>query len=278
LTADVHGLRLGIVEEGFGLPDLSESDVDDAVRQAAHHFERLGARVRNISIPWHRDALHVWNAIAVEGIPLIMASGNGMGSNWKGHYMTSLFESYARGRLTRGNDLSPVFKLNVLLGEYVRRNYHGHYYAKAQNLMRDVARGYDAALEECDILVMPTTPMKATPLPPPDCGLDEFIIRSEEALPNTAPFCASGHPSMNVPCGVSGGLPIGMMLTGRVGDDKTVLTASHAFETEVYAAPPVPAVEMRDTGKLRNRAGEWGRSVESKSTLPDAESSDQELS
>ncbi len=49
-------------------------------------------------------------------------------------------------------------------------------------------------------------------------------------LPNTAPFDVTGHPAMNVPCGLSQGLPVGMMLIGKSFGESTVLRASHAFE------------------------------------------------
>ena len=48
-------------------------------------------------------------------------------------------------------------------------------------------------------------------------------------IPNTCPFDVSGHPAISVPCGVSDGLPIGMMLVGRMGDDATVLRAADAY-------------------------------------------------
>src|SRR5437016_1580143 len=106
LTGEVRGLRIGVVQEGFAWGSLSEEDVDDAVRDAAHAFERLGCAVRNVSVPWHRDGMHVWNAIALEGATALMVAGNSMGTNWKGHYTTSLLDVYARGRLSRAQDLS----------------------------------------------------------------------------------------------------------------------------------------------------------------------------
>jgi amidase len=54
-------------------------------------------------------------------------------------------------------------------------------------------------------------------------------------LTNTAPFDVTGHPSMSVPLGKSAGLPVGMMLTGRAGEDDVVLRAGHAFEKIVSA-------------------------------------------
>ena len=50
LTGDARGLRVGIVNEGFGWPN-SESDVDAMVRQAAQRLSKAGATVSEVSIP-----------------------------------------------------------------------------------------------------------------------------------------------------------------------------------------------------------------------------------
>lgn len=60
--------------------------------------------------------------------------------------------------------------------------------------------------------------------------VEESIARAFEMIPNTTPFDVTGHPAINVPCGMSEGLPVGMMLIGRYGEDETVLRAAHAFE------------------------------------------------
>jgi amidase len=230
LTGDANGLRAGIVREGFGWPGLSEPDVDALVREAAGRFAKAGATVREVSIPLHRDGLHIWRPIAIEGTTVLMVRGNSMGTNWKGYYNTSLLDAFARGRHTRGSEFSESTKLTVLLGQFMQDYYHGRYYAKAQNLARTLKVAYDTALTEFDVLVMPTTPMKATPIPPQDASREEVIRRALEVLVNTCQFDATGHPSMNVPCGMSDGLPVGMMLVGRDWDDGTVLRAAHAFE------------------------------------------------
>lgn len=95
-------------------------------------------------------------------------------------------------------------------------------------------------LAEHDLLVMPTLPLKATPIPAPDAPLDEYVMRALEMIPNTAPFDVTGHPAMNVPCAMSDGLPVGMMLVGRHGDETTILRAADAFERKVFR-PPGPS-------------------------------------
>src|SRR5260370_29918572 len=93
LTNDTEGLRIGIVSEGFGWPGLSEQDVDELVEASARRFSELGAQVSTISIHQHRDGIHIWNGIAVEGATMLMVRGNSMGTSWKGHYSTSLLKS-----------------------------------------------------------------------------------------------------------------------------------------------------------------------------------------
>ena len=161
---------------------------------------------------------------------MLMVQGNGMGTNWKGHYSTSLLNAYARGRITMVDDFFDGLKLVTLLGHYLHERYHGRYYAKAQNLARTLTQAYDAALQTVDVLVMPTTPMKATLLPPDEAPREEKVARASEMNPNNCPFNVTGHPVMTVPCGLLGGLPVGMMLVGRRGEDAMVLRAAHAFE------------------------------------------------
>ena len=184
----------------------------------------------DVSVPLHRDGIHIWNAIAVEGATMLMVAGNSMGTNWKGHYTTSLLDFYGRSRRVRANDLSETVKLVILLGQYMQDNYQGRYYAKAQNLARVLRAAYDEAFTQADLLVMPTTPMKATPIPPPNASREEYVARALEMIANTCPFDVTGHPAITVPCGMSDGLPVGMMLIGRQWEDATVLRAAHAFE------------------------------------------------
>jgi amidase len=229
LTGNARGVRVGIVKEGFGWPN-SEPDVDAMVRQAAERLSRAGATVNEVSIPLHRDGVHIWNAIAVEGATMLMVAGNSMGTNWKGHYTTSLLDFYGRSRRVRANDLSETVKLVVLLGQYMQDNYQGRYYAKAQNLARTLRVAYDEALRSVDLLLMPTLPLKATLLPAPDVSREEYVARALEMISNTCPFDVTGHPAVTVPAGISAGLPVGMMLIGRHWEDGTVLRAADAFQ------------------------------------------------
>lgn len=228
LGQGVAGLRIGVVREGFGRPE-SEPDVDAKVRQAADRLRDLGARVEDVSVPMHLDGPAIWTPIALEGLTDTMMHGNGFGTGWEGLYVTSLLDHHANWR-SRADELSKTLKISMFVGEFMLRQYRGHFYAKAQNLSRKLRFAYDKALEAYDLLLMPTLPMKAQPIPEPDAPLSLYVQRAFEMVGNTAPFDASGHPAMSVPCGMSEGLPIGMMLVGKRYDESTVYRAAYAFE------------------------------------------------
>ena len=245
LTDGVTGLKIGLVKEGFSTPHhpKPEKDVDDAVRHAAYALEPLGATLREISIPMHLDGFHLWRAIACEGMMAFMMDGHGFGRNWKGYYPSKLIETFGRNLSERSEELSVTAKIRMLTGRYIDEAYHGRYYARAQNLARALAKAYDDALDRFDILVMPTTPIKATKIPAPDAPVEEQILRAGEMIPNTCPFNATGHPALNIPCALSEGLPVGLMMIGRMGEDATILRAANAFQRDVFAAPTPPFFE-----------------------------------
>jgi amidase len=229
LAQGVDGLRIGVVTEGFEHPN-SEPDVDAKVRSAAAVLGKLGATVREVSLPMHRLGPAIWTPIALEGATELMMKGNGFGTNWRGLFVTSLLDAHAAWR-QRADELSDTLKLSMFLGHYFVKHYRGHFYAKAQNLSRKLRAAYDAALATHDLLLMPTLPLKATPLPPTGAPRDVYIQRAFEMIANTAPFDATGHPAMSIPCGQSDDRPIGMMLIGKPWDESTIYRAAHAFET-----------------------------------------------
>ncbi len=228
LGRGVSGLRIGVLLEGFNRAD-SEPDVDHKVRQAADRLRAMGAIVEDVSVPMHMDGPAIWTAIAVEGLQAQMMNGNGMGFNWKGLYTTSLLDAHSAWR-ARADELSPSLKVSMMAGEYFIKNYRGHFYAKAQNLSRVLAKAYDDALSKYDLLLLPTVPMKATPLPPSNAPLKLIVQRALEMLGNTCPLDVTGHPAMSVPCGMSNGLPIGVQLVAKHWEESTIYRAAHAFE------------------------------------------------
>jgi amidase len=229
LGQKITGLRIGVLKQGFEAPN-AEADVLAMVRKGAAVFGRLGATVEDVSIPAHTTAMAIWSAIATEGATAQMMLGNGFGFNWKGLYVTSLLDAHAAWR-QRADELSDTLKITTLAGAYMIQKYRGHYYAKAQNLARKLTAAYNDALSRHDVLLMPTTPVKASKLPAANAGRDEVLLRAFEMLPNCAPFDVTGHPALTMPCGLSEGLPAGLMLVGRHFDETTLYKLASAWES-----------------------------------------------
>ncbi len=228
MKGGVKGLKIGIVTEGFDWPN-SMPALDAQVRKAAERFTKLGAKVAEVSIPMHRMGLAIWLPVAAEGATQQMMKDNGHGFNWKGLYVTSMIDWHA-GWKTRADELSDPLKLTMVLGEYFIKHYRGHFYAKAQNLTRQLTRAYDDAFKDFDLLLMPTLPIVATKLPEPGASIEEIVGRALEMIANTAPFDSTGHPAMSIPCGLVDGLPVGMMLVGRRYEEGTIYRGAYAFE------------------------------------------------
>ena len=228
MTQGTSGLRIGVVQEGFGRPS-GEKDVDEAVKEAAEKLKGRGAIVEDVSIPMHEQGAAIWTPICLEGLTDFMMHGNAFGTNYRGMYVTSLIDQFANWR-TRADELSPSLKICMLIGEYFLKHHRGRYYGKSQNISRQLRYAYDKVLQHYDLLLMPTIPMKATPLPPPNAPLPLYIQRAFEMIGNTAPFNCTGHPAMSIPCGLREGLPIGMMLVAKHYDESTIYRAACEFE------------------------------------------------
>ncbi|MBB6125289.1 amidase [Sphingobium subterraneum] len=228
IDAGVAGLRVGIVGEGFG-QSTSEADVDVCVRAAADEMRALGAVVEEVSIPMHTNNAIVWMPITAEGALRTVFEAHGFGSMPRGFYAVDFLEQTARW-----DDLVTEMPANVkavlLMAEHVNARYKGRYYAKAQNLQRKARAAYNAALEQYDILVMPTIPNKAPTLPPEDASIELVLDRAFGTHPNTAIFDATGHPALSMPVGFGDGLPIGLMMIGKHYDEPTLYRAARALE------------------------------------------------
>jgi amidase len=133
-----------------------------------------------------------------------------------------------------------MVKLQAIVGQWMHDTYRGRFYAKAQNLARELTGAYDAALAQVDLLALPTTPVKAQTLPTLPVSASESTQIAHRMGANTSPFNVSGHPAISVPCALSEGLPVGLMLVGRRGADDVVLRAAHAFQSEIFELPPPP--------------------------------------
>ena len=228
LDRPLKGLRIAAVSEGFGRPD-SEPETEATVRRGLAEMRAAGAVVEEVSLPAQRDMFAIFAPILVEGCSELMFGADGMAGHAEGYYSLEMMEAFGKWR-ERPAAIPVSAAMVLFIGTYMKRRYGGRPFAKAQALRGAVRAEYDRVLGDYDLLAMPTIPFRATPFPAPGAGLKEVLEVALSMTGNTAPINASGHPSMSVPCGMVGGLPVGLMLTGRTWDDATVLAAAAGFE------------------------------------------------
>lgn len=228
LESGVNGLRVGVLREGFGHP-TSDPEVDRIVLEAVTVLERLGADVSEVSIPLHLVGPAIWTPIAIEGLTET-ARVQGFGLSRQDYYLVDLMEELLRSR-GQSDTYPPNLKLFTMTSRYVE-NHVGHtYYGKAVNRTRTLRAAYDAALRDYDILITPTTPMAAQPLPDPAAGPLASVKAATEMFTNTCPFDITHHPAISIPCGDTDGLPVGLQMIGRHFDEATLYRAAFAYES-----------------------------------------------
>ena len=240
---DVAGMKVGVVAEGFGYEGLSDPELDKTVRATAERLRSVGMIVEDVSIPWHRHGMAIWNVIATDGAAAQMLEGNAYGLNFNGWYDPDLMQHYGDQWREKADQLSVTTKLVALTGGYSLEKSRGKYYAMAQNLVPALRKAYDHALEKYDVLVMPTLPITATTIVGKDDDLATSITRALEMIVNTAPTDCTGHPATSVPAGLVDGLPTGLMIIAKHFDDSTCLKVAKAVERLAGGFPQPPVME-----------------------------------
>jgi amidase len=228
LAGDASGLRIGVMEEGFA-HHLSEPDVDECVRAAAARLEDLGAAVERVNVPMHRHGVAIWGGVISDALWQTLWF-NGVQLH-AGGILSPAFNAAMNGWEKRLAGFPANAQLFVLLGKYLER-YRGHYYARARNLVLRLRRGYDEALSDFDLLLLPTTVQKAIPNPetPEALTADQAMAAAFNTIFNTCQFDITGHPAMSVPCGMREGRPVGMMLVARHWNEPAIYRAASALE------------------------------------------------
>ncbi|MCV7197236.1 amidase [Mycobacterium angelicum] len=230
LDSGAAGLRVGILAEGFGQPD-SRPEVDAQIRSAALRLSETGCTVGEISVPWHRKALHIFAVIFTDCFYQML---NGS-SHWFGTDHgddPELLGHLVSQRRARSEQLSAMIKMTVLCGHYSTKTFGGTSCAKARSLLPHIRAAYDEALRQYDVLVLPTIGRTARTL-----SAESISDISLNTVANTAPLNLTGHPAISVPAGLMDGLPTGMTIIGRQFDDATVLRVADAFESHCNGFP-----------------------------------------
>ena len=218
---DVGGMRIGVPEEYFGKG--TSGAVKDAVWNAVHTFEDLGATYQVVSMPHTHYALAAYYVIAMSEASSNLARFDGLRYGYrveKGDWHTSFSRTR---RLGFGDEV----KRRILLGTYaLSAGYHDKYYLKSLKVRTLVKRDFETAFKSCDLLLAPTMPYPAFKLGE---KIDDPLSLYLSDV-NTVPINLAGVPAISLPCGFEDGLPIGLQLIGNFFDEPTILQAAHCFE------------------------------------------------
>jgi aspartyl-tRNA(Asn)/glutamyl-tRNA(Gln) amidotransferase subunit A len=216
-----RGLRVGVpwtfLEKGV------ETGTMDAFRRSLALLEGAGARMVDVALPHLPHAIATYYIVATAEASSNLARFDGMRYGLR-RPAGDLLGTYGE---SRDHGFGPEVKRRILLGTFVlSTGYYDAYYLRAQKVRTLIRKDFESAFASCDVVATPTTPTPAFRLG----EKTEDPLQMYLADIFTVPASLAGIPGISVPCGLVGGLPVGLQLLGRPFDEATVLRAARAYE------------------------------------------------
>lgn len=224
LNASLAGKRVGIPREYR--VDNMPAEIDALWQQGIAWVKDAGAEVVEVSLPHTRYALPAYYIIAPAEASSNLARYDGVRYGLRDlPDGANLQQMYAQ---TRAEGFGDEVKRRILIGTYVlSAGFYDAYYTQAQKVRALIARDFDRAWEQCDVLLTPTAPSAAFALG--EKSADPIAMYLNDVF--TVPSSLAGLPAMSVPGGLdAAGLPLGLQIIGRALDEQGVLNAALAIE------------------------------------------------
>ena len=222
LTGDIRGLRVGIPAE-YRVEGMA-GEIEELWQKGAEWLRQAGAEIVEVSLPHSRYALPAYYIVAPAEASSNLARYDGMryGLRVGDGDLEALYEE------SRAAGFGAEVRRRVLIGTYVlSAGYYDAYYLKAQRIRTLIARDFQTAYEQVDVLLTPTAPSPA--FGHGDKADDPIAMYMNDVF--AVPASLAGLPGISVPAGLSAdGLPLGLQLLGRAFDEATVLRAAGALE------------------------------------------------
>jgi aspartyl-tRNA(Asn)/glutamyl-tRNA(Gln) amidotransferase subunit A len=114
-----------------------------------------------------------------------------------------------------------------MLGTYVLSSgYYDAYYLKAARVRTLISRDFDSAFAKCDAVISPVAPSPAFKIGEKcDDPLQMYLTDIYTVSANLA-----GIPGISVPCGKSGGLPVGVQFMAPKWKEDTLIKLGFAVQ------------------------------------------------
>ncbi len=224
LGAPLQGVRIGVLKEFFdtGLDPQCER----CVREALRVFERLGARLHEVSLANIPLSVPVYYVVAPAECSSNLARYDGVRFGHRCRDPRDLQDLYKR---SRSEGFGTEVKRRIMTGTYVlSAGYYDAYYLKAQRVRRLITADFARAFGEVDLLMGPTTPTAAFALGAKTA--DPITMYLNDIYTISANL--AGLPAMSVPCGFTAGLPVGLQIIGPHFAEQALLHAAHRYQLE----------------------------------------------
>jgi aspartyl-tRNA(Asn)/glutamyl-tRNA(Gln) amidotransferase subunit A len=226
LKGDIKGLKVGVMKELLG--EGVEEDVRNSINNSIEILKKLGAEIKEISMPSLKYSIGIYYIIATAEASSNLARFDGVKYGYRTQNAKNLLEMYTK---TRAEGFGDEVKRRIMLGTYaLSSGYYDAYYKKAQQMRRLTKNEFDAALKEVDILISPTCPTTAF-----DLG-----SRNENPLAmyltDISTICANltGMPALSTPIGKDkNNMPIGLQIIGNVLKEDLILKVAYNLEREL---------------------------------------------
>ena len=233
LNADLKGKRVGIPRE-YRM-DGTDQAILDSWERGKEWLRDAGAEIVDVSLPHTKYALPAYYIIAPAEASSNLARYDGVRYGLRDlPEGAGLQDMYAA---TRADGFGDEVKRRILIGTYVlSAGFYDAYYTQAQKVRALVARDFERAWADCDVILAPTTPTASFPLG--ENSDDPLAMYLNDVF--AVPASLAGLPAMSVPAMLNDdGLPLGLQIVGKPFDEQGVLNAGLAIEQRAgFTAKP----------------------------------------
>ncbi len=228
----LKGLRIGLPKQMFG--SAIQNGVGASIQAALENFKREGAELVELDLPSIELGVTTYYIIA----PAEASSNLG---RYDGIRFGPRIEEGGHNdstAATRGRLFGQEVKLRIMVGTYaLSAGYYDAYYHRAQQVRGLMAAEFERAYQDVDVIASPSSPVVAFKLG--ELANDQMALKLLDIC--TIPANMGGFPSISIPCGLSDGLPVGLLLTGPVMGDERLLQQAWTMEQAIGfdAKPPL---------------------------------------